>query len=84
MVNSSLVNVVNEAVMSGCETHANMSHDDTSKDNEFIDEDEVRFIRRINGGFYNAEEKDDFEKQKHSDCKKLERIPLNSIHRKKF
>jgi hypothetical protein len=37
-----------------------MSNDDTSKDNEFIDEDEVRFIHRINGGFYNAEEKDDF------------------------
>jgi hypothetical protein len=80
MVNSSLVNVVNEAVISGCETHANMSHEDTSKDNEFFDEDEVRFIRRINGGFYNAEEENDSEKLRHSDCKKSEGIPLHSIH----
>jgi hypothetical protein len=70
MGNSSLVEVVNGAIMSGCETPASVSNDERSKDNEFIDGDKVRFVRRINGRFYNAEE-DDFEKLRHTDCKKL-------------
>jgi hypothetical protein len=50
MGNSSLVKVVNEAVLSGCETHASMFNNDRSKDNEFVDGDEVRFIHRIVAG----------------------------------
>jgi hypothetical protein len=80
MGNSSLVEAVNEAVMSGCETHASMFNDDRSKDNGFVDGDKVRFIHRINGRFYNAEEEDNVEKLRHSDCKKLEGTPLNPIH----
>jgi hypothetical protein len=57
-----------------------MFNDDRNKDNEFVDGDKVRFIRSIDGRFYNAEEEDNVEKLRHSDCKKLEGIPLNPIH----
>ena len=76
---ASQVEVVNEAVMSGCETHASMSNDDRSKDDEFIDEDEVRVISRINGRFHNAED-DDFKKLRHSDCNRLDGIPIDEVH----
>jgi hypothetical protein len=74
------VEAVNEVVMSECETHASVLNDDRSKDNEFVNGDKVRFIRRINGRIYNAEEEDNVEKLRHTDCKKLEGIPLKPIH----
>jgi hypothetical protein len=60
MGNSSLVEVVNDEVVSLCKSLMRMLNDDTNEGNEFIDEEKVRFIRRIDGKFYNAEEKINF------------------------
>jgi hypothetical protein len=57
-----------------------MFNDDRNKANEFTDGDKIRFFRQIDGRFYNEEEEDNFEKLRHSDCKELEGIPLNSVH----
>jgi hypothetical protein len=52
---SSLADVTNEAVMSGCESHKSMSNDDRNKDDEFIYGDKEQLVRRINGRFYYTE-----------------------------
>jgi hypothetical protein len=57
-----------------------MFNGDRSKDNEFIDGDEVRYLCRIDGRFYNAEEEDNFHELRHIDYKEWEGILLNSVH----
>jgi hypothetical protein len=77
MGNSSLVEAVNDEVMSGCKS---LLFSDMNEDNEFIDGDEVRCIRRINGRFYNEAERDSCEKMRHSVSKELEGSLLDTTH----
>jgi hypothetical protein len=45
-----------------------------------IDGDEVRYICRMDGRFYDAEEENNFQELRRSDFKELKSIPLNSVH----